>query len=1304
MTWQQELQQCGAAELSGDSPKLRRWAALSFRRDLRALIRDKPPHGILANIATVQPQANEFHNALLQTMVRLETRCATTSSGLAMNSIFGPWEGGLQAEEVGGQQVPTQIPLKFAAWNIRGALATTERQHLPTQVAKLVASLQHFDINIAVVSDPQLGPDEIWPAWTGYEYFGAKIMEPRTVALLVCREVAPRVQILDNVGSERALWFQTETMEPAAAHQVTTVLGLAIYANPPNHLDAERRDFWHARLTEWKALRSDPKYRQCPAIFLGDFNLHNPNLTPKDAELARPIDREMWQLLTSAHGFGLQVLNPPLQPTHISGSTLDIVLVSPEWHLDFTRLDRGDVLLSSDHYPVLASSPRISLLAQNSSKQAAARWDGSEQWNEALACVSESLLFVSRVAQFLATWQTFLEWVRAGSHRRLRQRLLDTIFWWRQVLVTMAGHLAGLARVSWSGQQTARTDDLQWLIKFFDSARTAVPDGPSDESLVNDQLFSRALFKLQNLTAVDPSAAQRFLTTLLKPKAALRLDLRDPVSNLPLTPAQELEAIADNITSRSYVVPPPADPQFQRQVEQQISAYRLQALAEAGVDHTEFATQEQVQACCQSMQTRKASMRLPRAAAKFGTEASTTAIWAIINLSAACGLVPSSWAREVAPVRKRGPMCVSDLANLRPISYVDEVESIMDALWLQKTRSRIEAYMGPQQHGGIVDAVITALGIIVAAQHRRGHGLPTLVFKADLMQGFDLTWRSGCLFHLWRAGVRGKDWLHMDATFSSDNFRVRLAHLVGPIRELTDFAVGQGKRAAVHLFGALTRALVDSAANHLGVGLGLTAFEVNATFTGQSLWTAPTLPVDASRVHLVTGSVATAIDACARAPWLQPATPVGTAAERLLALDVLAKSNTDLTQFVDDVFALCSTCAGLNSLTRAANDFASQWRHRFASGSKKPMVLPVNCNVEQRHLEQNFCNAEVGISEEIHILGIRTDAQLSFQNFFTEACSKYHAQAKQLSAQLSHLGLGFIEHFRIAQERVEPSAFFGIAAVASHFQGAAFVQTKLNSLQYEVAKDLLGISGISLGAGGQSRLFMELGIEQRLATRVATLIALTRARILCLDNSHGVWQAFSTAASTKADTWLNHARIVQDSLAVPVDFHEYSPAMHLLPQDPKAAVKLWKRQILIPAAKASDRRWFQQEASKWTAAHTQLLLPPPGRMWIRQAAYWPRNMQYHLRRWTATRLAGAFIQMRPRGCWEAKETLACCPFCNSPSATLPHVFSECAEIQSAAHLVPPWPWLVSLPDSLEELDTKIRLFGRIMGLIDRRPV
>ena len=224
----------------------------------------------------------------------------------------------------------------------------------------------------------------------------------------------------------------------------------------------------------------------------------------------------------------------------------------------------------------------------------------------------------------------------------------------------------------------------------------------------------------------------------------------------------------------------------------------------------------------------------------------------------------------------------------------------------------------------------------MAAQQRKGHGLPTLVFKADLLQGFDLTWRNGCLYHLWQAGVRGKAWLHVDASFSSDKFRVRLSHLVGPVRRLTEFAVGQGKRAAVHLFGSLTRELVDTAATHIGVGLGLTALEVEAAFAGQPPWTALAQPVDFTQIHLVSRSVAAAITARSSAPWTRPGAPDGSAGDRLLALDILAKSNTDLTQFVDDVFALCSTCAGIDAVARAADTFATQWRHKFAAVPKNP--------------------------------------------------------------------------------------------------------------------------------------------------------------------------------------------------------------------------------------------------------------------------------------------------------------------------------------------------------------------------------
>ena len=63
--------------------------------------------------------------------------------------------------------------------------------------------------------------------------------------------------------------------------------------------------------------------------------------------------------------------------------------------------------------------------------------------------------------------------------------------------------------------------------------------------------------------------------------------------------------------------------------------------------------------------------------------------------------------------------------------------------------------------------------------------------------------------HLARAQIQGRDWLLVDSNFSQDKVRVRLLNLVGPIHKLVEFAIGQGKRTSVHLFGALTRGLAD---------------------------------------------------------------------------------------------------------------------------------------------------------------------------------------------------------------------------------------------------------------------------------------------------------------------------------------------------------------------------------------------------------------------------------------------------------------------------------------------------------------
>ena len=141
-----------------------------------------------------------------------------------------------------------------------------------------------------------------------------------------------------------------------------------------------------------------------------------------------------------------------------------------------------------------------------------------------------------------------------------------------------------------------------------------------------------------------------------------------------------------------------------------------------------------------------------------------------------------------------------------------------------------------------MDSLLVALSIIACLQLRADVGLPSFLKKADLLQGFDLSWRDGCLFQLAQAGVEGRSWLLQDSLFSRDQFRVKLSNFLGPLRQ-AEFGVGQGKATSVHLFGTLTRGLGDLYRPTPGVGLGFTKAEAGSILHPALLSRAPAEPV-----------------------------------------------------------------------------------------------------------------------------------------------------------------------------------------------------------------------------------------------------------------------------------------------------------------------------------------------------------------------------------------------------------------------------------------------------------------------------
>ena len=106
------------------------WQVLVFRRDIQALGRSAPPHG-LSNLSRDLDSYKSFDRAIGQTFDILDRRAAFVAGGLALNTIFGPWEGGIATSEVPrepGLATHSIFDLRILSWNVRGARSVPSRQ------------------------------------------------------------------------------------------------------------------------------------------------------------------------------------------------------------------------------------------------------------------------------------------------------------------------------------------------------------------------------------------------------------------------------------------------------------------------------------------------------------------------------------------------------------------------------------------------------------------------------------------------------------------------------------------------------------------------------------------------------------------------------------------------------------------------------------------------------------------------------------------------------------------------------------------------------------------------------------------------------------------------------------------------------------------------------------------------------------------------------------------------------------------------------------------------------------------------
>ena len=247
-------------------------------------------------------------------------------------------------------------------------------------------------------------------------------------------------------------------------------------------------------------------------------------------------------------------------------------------------------------------------------------------------------------------------------------------------------------------------------------------------------------------------------------------------------------------------------------------------------------------------------------------------------------------------------------------------------------------------------------------------------------------------------------------------------------------------------------------------------------------------------------------------------------------------------------------------------------------------------------------------------------------------------ETAQLCISLRDLGIGLPHLVKQVALRVESSVLHGCEPLASASVGWPSVAKQLNNAHYRSLKSILAIEGASLGTGGYARLLLALGLDLRLASKVALRILSARGRLFCLPSTSAIPGILRGAAVVTAATWLDDSLDLLRHFNIPIDFPGFEAQL-----DPSLTarhkVKLWLRECVLPALLQFDSNWLKAQEPKlfdWLRhgdSEKRILasLAP---------AQWSKREWLYVRAWYLTRLSGhpglfVFGKLPP----------AVCPFC-----------------------------------------------------------
>ncbi|CAE7834833.1 unnamed protein product [Symbiodinium sp. CCMP2592] len=894
-----------------------------------------------------------------------------------VSRVVSPYFGGVPLHDH-SESLPSLVSdsLTFAILNPgRIGLSTVAGEDiLWWRLFHICSVLVERNIQICVLPGARWPPGSTLPPGIPFKWLGVQTSSWGAVGVLVATELDTEVSCIEQLGSSVILWLLVRGSDRKQGPAV--ILG-AIYPKPGGDLET-----WQQILDEYQHLKTC--YPGTRILIAGDANIHLETVVSHQAECRcvhcrqSSVDREIERRIIAV---GLVCYNPP-KPTHVSGTTIDLVLGAGDANVPVEIIEESVGL--SDHFLVIAKCP-ARLQASFPTSVGRVMWALSSEWDTVCEDVSSAFALAVCV---ISEAQNEIEEFGHNMPIKRKRAVLDAGAWIREVFICILGHCAGLVYARkgaqkeqpWTAsfpqvQNFASYDDYKHAVAEFDAATKR-----------------RCVNKFLSLLASNPNESKRFLSSWFKKPNDFHIHLTDEDSDQLLSTQEALLEIQQDLIDRADNDFPQDPGSAQALRDTVVSIRRLGAPAQGipGImvvptvntaTNTALYSWSEFETVLANIKVKKQSAYGPLAAVKAAAPAARALTFALVNLARVCELTSSLWyARRITPLRKKGPKVVRKTVNLRPISIASDIATVQDALWLGRCQPVLENFTGCNQVGGKFDTMSVVLAVVLHVQIRHMQDLKTYLLFADLQAAYDTAGHDALLAASYCAGVVGVEWnllwdfIHMDSATVS---------LSGLISDAVKFRAGipQGKRFAVHVFTALMNLLREVLTSFCVPAM--TILPPYAAEAVSGLWTGLT-PVpeicrlspcySAPQVVLRLRSLRDeGVDLvfCRRVA-IHEIARLRDVSERQHVVELLGHSPLGALLFVDDVVAsFASEVTVCHAATEGLQAYATAIKAQFNMGPTKTAIMPC-FSAPDVPLRSIMC-------ENYKLLGVQLERDFSFK-------------------------------------------------------------------------------------------------------------------------------------------------------------------------------------------------------------------------------------------------------------------------------------------------------------------------------------